>query len=110
MIQVTQENNTPVVAFNGVFRLNSQVSLSIKDELLDLCKHNSVVILDLTGIKFIDSAGFGMLISILKKAKEYKSRLILCEISAEVADLIEIMQLQNAFEIIPSVEDALKTI
>ncbi|MFO7869168.1 MAG: STAS domain-containing protein [Bacteroidales bacterium] len=109
MIQVLQRKDTPVVVFNGVFRLNSHVALSIQDELLDLCKDNSVVILDLSEIKFIDSAGFGMLISVLKKAEEYKSQLVFCEITPMLADLIDVMQLRNICNIVPTVEDALNS-
>lgn len=107
MIKVVKQATASIVAFENVSRFNAQTSLSVKQEIIDLYNDSNVVIINLLGIKFVDSAGFGTFISILKTAKERNGRLLFCNISREVQDLFEIMQLHIVFELFESLEDAL---
>jgi len=107
MIKITKQAGASIVTFENISRFNAQVSLSVKQEIIDLYKDSNAVIINLLGIKFVDSAGFGTFISILKVAKEHKGRLLFCNVSREVQDLFEIMQLHVVFELFENLEDAL---
>ncbi len=107
MIKIVKQAAASIVTFENVSRFNAQTSLSVKQEIIDLYNDSNVVIINLLGIKFVDSAGFGAFISILKTAKERNGRLLFCNISREVQDLFEIMQLHIVFELFENLEGAL---
>ena len=60
----------------------------------------SLWIVDLTHVEFIDSAGLMALLTGLKAAAQSNSRLVLSSLSPAVRLIFEITQLDQAFEII----------
>ncbi|MDX5321207.1 MAG: STAS domain-containing protein, partial [Bacteroidota bacterium] len=64
------------------------------------------IIADLEGIKFIDSTGFGALISVLKTVKSQNGKLILTGVSPEVRELMDLMQLLSVFTLSDSMAQA----
>lgn len=108
MITITKQEKYALVSFEETSRFNAQFALQVKQDIISLFDYSPHVIIDLSYVKYIDSGGFGAIISILKVAKEKGGRLLFCNISREVLDLIEIMQLHMIFEIYTSIEDAVK--
>src|SRR5437763_11729792 len=53
----------------------------------------SAVILDFQGVEYISSEGLGLLISVRGKLQERGLRLVLCGLSAEVAEVFHICKL-----------------
>jgi anti-sigma B factor antagonist len=103
MLEVKNVNGVFVAKFIDVNRFNSVISQSVKDELNEVLAPGAIkLVLDLEGIKFVDSSAFGALISILKTSKETKSTFKICSATADVMELISVMQLDTVFEIHPS--------
>ncbi|HHJ10349.1 MAG TPA: anti-sigma factor antagonist [Bacteroidetes bacterium] len=67
------------------------------------------LILSLKGIKYIDSLGFGVLLSLMKTANYKYGFLKICDVSDEVMELFKLLQLHNIFDIEDNVEDCLKS-
>ena len=104
-----KSDDVTLVNFNEeTKRLNIVVAEKIKNQLNaiidDGCKK---LVLDLGNIKFIDSTGFGALVTIYNHAKNRESEVVICNISAETMQLIKITKLDQVFEIKDSVEQAL---
>ncbi len=69
MLKSEKVNDIIVVSFSNVQRLNALVSEPIKEELKSFfSKANTKLILDLEGVQFIDSSGFGVFLSVMKAA------------------------------------------
>ncbi|MEL7038124.1 MAG: STAS domain-containing protein [Cyanobacteria bacterium J06592_8] len=66
-------------------------------------------ILDLAKVEFIDSSGLGALVTALKLARQRGCRLVLCHPSATVKMILEITQLDRAFEIFDELESIFST-
>lgn len=110
MLQIKTEGNIVVVSFDGVTRFNSTISQDIKEELSSIIqKQPTNLILNLEGIKFIDSSAFGTLVSLIKLCKTTNSNLKLCNTSKDVTELINVMQLNSIFEIHPTIESCKKS-
>ncbi len=110
MLKTEKINNIIVVSFNNVSRLNALVSEPIKEELKGFFnKPNTKLILNLEGVQFIDSSGFGVFLSIMKVANNNYGAFKLCNVAHEVMELFKLLQLHNVFEIYNSVDDCVKS-
>jgi anti-sigma B factor antagonist len=71
-----------------------------------LMQERTRVVLDLAGVKFIDSSGLGALISCLRQANARKGDFRLCEMSRNVRALFELMRMHRVFSIHETRADA----
>ncbi len=109
MLKLDKIGNVMVVSFNLDSKINVTVSQKIKVEVTKLVTPHSKLVMNLEGINYIDSTGFGMLLSILRTCKNNQSLLKLCNISPEVMELVKLLQLQTVFDIRNSLDDCLKS-
>jgi anti-sigma B factor antagonist len=80
-----------------------------KDAAQALIQQRARVVLDLSGVKFIDSSGLGALISCLRRQHEKKGDFRLCEMTKSVRALFELMRMHRAFNIHGSRDDAVRS-
>jgi anti-sigma B factor antagonist len=83
---------------NRLYALNASIAKDKMNEVLT--QPQSRLVVDFEDIRFIDSSGFGALLSALKTSKEHHSKMKLCNINKDVMELIELMQLDSIFEIL----------
>ncbi len=75
-------------------------SKEIELQLLPLINQSeSNLTLNLSGIKFIDSSGFGIFLSLYKVAKLNNSNLKLINLSEELVELIKLVELDSVFQL-----------
>ena len=65
------------------------------------------VVLDLSGLEYISSAGFRVLLIAAKRANETGSRLVLCGISGKVKQLFELGSFLDSFTIVGSRDEGI---
>jgi anti-anti-sigma factor len=65
------------------------------------------VVLDLTQLEYISSAGFRVLLLAAKRADEARSRLVLCGVSGKVRQLFDLGGFLDLFAISASRDDAI---
>ena len=100
MIEVIQEKGILVAKFTNQDRFNALITEPVKETLLGYYnKPNTKLILNLEGIRFIDSSGFGVFLSLMKTANNNFGEFKICNIAPEVKELFQILQLHNVFEI-----------
>lgn len=107
IVKIDNQSSFSVLQFEGIKNLDANNAQRIKAEIKGLLSEKvKNVFIDLNSIQFIDSTGFGALISILKEVKSRGGKLVLCGISNEVKELMDLMQLLTVFETSPSIEAA----
>lgn len=100
MIEVREEKGILVAKFTNEDRLNALIAEPVKESLLSyFSKPNTKLVLDLKGIRFIDSSGFGVFLSIMKAANNNYGKFKICNVSEEVKELFRVLQLHSVFEI-----------
>lgn len=104
MLKVTNENNILIAAFDNYDRFNAVIFQEVKDKLNALLEPETKLILDLKGVKFIDSSGFGAMLSVFKTARKSNSIFKICNVNPEVMELVKLMQLHNVFDIYDNLE------
>ncbi len=100
-IETKQVNSVTIMKLgstNRLYALNANLAKEKMNEFLTQPK--SQLVIDFEDISFIDSSGFGALLSALKTSKEHKSFIKLCNINNDVMELIELMQLDSIFDIL----------
>ncbi|TCO09095.1 STAS domain-containing protein [Natronoflexus pectinivorans] len=99
MLKTETKNNIQVGKLEGTDRLNAPIAPVVKDELIEhLSKNNYKIVLDLENIRFIDSTGIGVLISILKSTRENNGSFILQNVNKDVMSLLSLMKLDKVFD------------
>lgn len=110
MINIENYNGITVISLYQVSRLTVDVSEKIKTDTSGIFQHEgSHIILSMKGVRFIDSSGFGMLIHLMKKAKNNFGSFKISDVAPDLMDLLKLLQLHTIFEIYPSLEDCLKS-
>lgn len=77
-----------------------------RDAVQSLIQDRTRVVLDMAGVKFVDSSGLGALISCLRQVNGRRGDLRLCEMSRTVRALFELMRMHRVFNIHDTRADA----
>lgn len=110
MLKTETSNGVIVVSFDNVNRFNALIAEPVKEQMKSyFVKPNTKLILNMVGIDFVDSTGFGVFLSIMKTANNNYGFFKICNISPGVMELFKLLQLHNVFEIYNTKEDCLKS-
>ncbi len=106
-ISVRQQNQSAIIDVTGDIDLYSspQVRQTILDTLSQ--KLGSRVIVNLTGVKYIDSSGVASLVEGLQLSRKSQVRFSLCGLNKAPRQVLELTRLIKVFEIFDSLDDAL---
>jgi len=66
----------------------------------------TVLLVDFSATRFVDSVGLGCLVSLLKRAAQRDAKVALCSLSPQVREIFEMTRLHRLFDIFDSQEDA----
>ena len=80
-----------------------------KDAVQAVIHERTRVVLDMSGVKFVDSSGLGALISCLRQQNSRHGDFKLCAMSKTVRALFELMRMHRVFNIHDSREDAIRS-
>jgi len=108
-ISTRQLGDVTVVDVTGDITLYH--SPDLRKTLLDLIKTQKVtyVVVNLTNVKYIDSAGVASLIEGLKASRDMKSRFSLFGLSRVAREVLELTRLLKVFEVYENETQALET-
>ena len=110
MLKHETNNGIEILSFDNVSKLNILIAQTLKEEVAQyLTKANTKLVLNLDGVEYVDSSGFGALLSILRNAKNNDGQFKICHISPEVMELVRLLQLHNVFDICENVEECINT-
>jgi anti-sigma B factor antagonist len=101
------DNNIAVFQPTGIF--DNIKYLEFRDDLIKSIteEKKQVALLDFTGITFMDSAGLGSLVLLLKSVRSHGAKMALCHVNEQVQMLFELTNMDRVFEIFPTQADFL---
>jgi anti-sigma B factor antagonist len=110
MLETKRIDDVIVVNLKDTNRFNSLISEPVKERLIEFFnKPNVNLAFDLKGITFIDSSGFGVLLSALKAASNNYGQFKICNANGEVMELFKLLQLHHVFEIYDELEACMES-
>lgn len=80
-----------------------------KDAIQAVIHERTRVVLDMSGVKFVDSSGLGALISCLRQLNTRRGDFKLCSMSKTVRALFELMRMHRVFNIHDTREEAIRS-
>jgi anti-sigma B factor antagonist len=109
MVNIEKKGNVEIVTFN-VNKINALISDEIRDQIVKVFDNsNAKVVIDLHGVEYIDSSGFGCFLSVLKAARNNYGLLKISSPEPPVKALFETLHLHTIFEIHPDTEECLRS-
>jgi len=100
MLTVNHLENKYIVSFYNVSRLNILNANEIEQKVLPIIHNQGThLIMNFSGIKFIDSTGFEMLLKIYRTSRINNSTFDFINISDEIKELFKLVELEKIFEI-----------
>lgn len=104
-LHTLSSNDTTIIAVAGEVELHSAAQL--RTELLQACdKERPCIVIDLSGVNFMDSSGIGVIVGALKRARERGGTLSLVNPQPRVRRIFEITGLLGALPFFETVDDA----
>jgi anti-sigma B factor antagonist len=97
-----------VVDCNGRIVFGEESAL-LRDTLKKLIAENSQIILNLSGVSYIDSGGLGTLVALYTTAHNAGGSVKLANLTQRVGDLLQVTKLLTVFEVYDSEEKALES-
>jgi anti-sigma B factor antagonist len=107
-MELLSRNTDSVAILELTGRFDSHVAPLVK-EWMDktIGAGKSKVVVNLTGVTFVDSTALSMLVQGMKRCREQHGDLILCGMQQRVRMIFELTRLDRAFEVVADEEGAL---
>lgn len=105
---ISEENGKEILSLTGELIDKNQAIQMIKsvDELLESGKNKFVI--DLSGLKYMNSSGLNVLIQLLTKTRTSGGESVICHVSKKVNELLIITKLNTLFKVADTKEEAFK--
>ncbi|MGY6586767.1 MAG: STAS domain-containing protein [Wenzhouxiangella sp.] len=87
-------------------RIDASNAAEFRQSMNTLIEQHDQIVIDLTGVRFIDSAGVGSLIGCLRAISDRNGKLCLAGLKGPVQALFDLMRLHRVFEIHTDVSSA----
>jgi len=109
MVNIEKSGDIEIVSFS-TDRINALIAEEIRVQIAKLFDNqHAKVIIDLKGVFYIDSSGFGCLLSILRAAKNNYGSLKIANPESPVRSLFETLYLHTVFEIYNDAGECLRS-
>ncbi len=104
-VDIKMVNSDVLVLLSG--ELDAYHSIEFKEKMIEVIKGNGKkILIDMTDLNYIDSAGLGALVSLLKRASENSKELRLFGLKGNVKKVFELTRLNMVFKIFDTFEEA----
>jgi anti-sigma B factor antagonist len=105
-VAIRHAENGVVISVEGDVDLYS--SPKLREAILDsVKKKRSPLVMNLSGVTYIDSSGVATLVEGLQLSKEYGGKFRLVEMSERISEVFQLARLQQVFEICGTEAEAL---
>jgi len=103
--KTTINGDHTIIALTG--EIDLQTSSEAREQLLELLKDRRHVLVDLSGVEYIDSSGIASLVEALQFAKSNGLFFGLVDISEAAQQVIRLARLDKVFALYDTIEDGL---
>ena len=109
MINIEKKDKIDIISFS-VNKINALIIDEISEVILKVFDNsNSKVIIDLKGVEYIDSSGFGCFLSIMKAVRNNYGILKFANPEPRVTELFETLHLHTVFQIYSDIDTCIRS-
>jgi anti-sigma B factor antagonist len=84
-------------------------SANLRDTVKKLISENKNIVLNLSGVSYIDSGGLGTLVALYTSAQTNGGKIKLASLTPRVGDLLQVTKLVTIFEVYDNEEQAVQS-
>ena len=104
--QVRYQQRSAVIDLHG--EINAFAAERLNAAYAEAEQHNpEVVLLNFTGVDYINSTGIALLVGLLAKARASRRRLVVCGLSEHYVEIFQITRLSDFMSLFPNEASAL---
>jgi len=109
MVDVEKRDNVVIIRVSGRLEINQALEL---EETINaqINQGEKLFIFDLGDVHYLSSSGIRVFIATMRQLKETNGRMILANLTPNVHKTLKIVELDGLFEIMNSVDDAVKVL
>ena len=107
-VSIEQEEGTTIVTLGGD-SVTAANAASLKAQLTPLFTPQARIVLDLQAIRFVDSAGIGVIMACIKSLKSMNGSMKLCQVTSPVIALFKLVKLDRLLDIHAGREEAVRS-
>ena len=105
-ITITSADGIDIAAISG--EIDGKTAPDVQEKILPLVKPDSKLLIDMTGVPYMSSAGLRMLLSTYRQVTSQNARLVLTGLSDEIRDTMSMTGFLHHFVVCDTL-DAAKT-
>ena len=108
MLKTVQETDRLTVIEIQAGVLDASNSQQFREAVTPMLHSNTIVLLDLSGVEFVDSSGLGALLSCLRRLNEVQGDLQLCSLAPPVRYVLQLARVHKIIDIFNDRDEALR--
>jgi len=109
MFIIDKKNKIDIISFS-VNKINALITEEIKEGINKVFEtSNSKVIIDLKGVEYMDSSGFGCFLSILRVSRSNYGTLKFANPEPNVKEVIHTLNLDTVFQIYDNIDECIRS-
>jgi anti-anti-sigma factor len=110
MIDKEKTDNIDIITFS-VDKINALITEEIRKEINKVFENgNSKAIIDLKGVQYIDSSGFGCLLSCMRTARNNYTTLKFANPEPQVMEVLKTLNLHTVFDIYDDIDVCIRSL
>jgi anti-sigma B factor antagonist len=106
-MQVNHKNLENVAVVELVGEIDGKTAPQAQEAILPLLQPGAQILLDMTGVPYMSSAGLRMLLSTYRTANTNSARVVLVGLSEEIADTMSATGFLNYFTAVETLDEGL---
>jgi len=110
MINIERRDKIDIISFN-VNKIDAMISEDIRDRINKVFYNsNPKVIIDLRGVEYIDSSGFGCFLSVMRTARNSYGVLKFANPEPRIMEIFQTLHLHTVFQIYDDLDSCIRTL
>jgi anti-sigma B factor antagonist len=105
----TDQQEAALVVATSVEALDASNATEFKSVMGRMIQPGARLVLDMSGIRFVDSSGLGAILSCLRQLHDQGGELKLCNMNKPVRALFELVRMHRVFEIFNTRDEAVRS-
>jgi anti-anti-sigma factor len=108
MIRTEKRGKVDIISFS-IDRINALVTEEILNEIIALVQNGSTkMVINLSGVNYIDSSGFGCLLSVMESARNHYCSLKFASPEPSVMEVLRTLNLHTVFDIRDDLDECIR--
>lgn len=108
MVDITTAKEDDIFLMQVKGEVDASSSIQLDDSFKAALANHKKIMVDLSGLEYISSAGLGVFVSHLEEIKSQEVQLVLYGLSDSVQQIFELLGLPSLLEIVKDKEEAIK--